>query len=210
MTNYAIEVSMDTDAVSNIAAFAMASGSQLTYMRYSKGEFTAGADGEVIDEDVEFVPDMSTLSRGYVIWKKGAAVAEVMAPVASGKRVSESDLPDHGPYEENDGPREQTSIEFRRVPDGARYMFKTSSRGGTQALQKLGAEFANRMKISREPSFPIVNMVSSSYKHERYGKIFVPVFQVVGWTATAANDGAIEAEIVEAPTKGKKRDSVLG
>jgi len=210
MTSYAIEVNMDKDALSNIAAFATTSGSHPAYMRYSKGEFTATPDGEVIDEDVEFVPDMSTLARGYTIWKNATVVAEVMAPVASGKRITESDLPDHGPYAENDGPREQTSIEFRRVPDGKSYRFSTSSRGGTQALQKLTAEFANRMKISREPSFPIVNMVSSSYKHERYGKIFVPVFRVVGWTATAANDGAIEAEIVEAPTKGKKRDSVLG
>jgi hypothetical protein len=207
----AISETMNQDALSNIAAFADNSGSSLTYMRFSKGEFTYGADNDVIDDDVEFVPDMSTLSRGYVCWVKASVAGEVMSPIASGKRITEADLPDYGPYEDGDGWREQTSIEFRRVPDGARFMFKTSSRGGTQALQKLSSEFAARMKVSKEFSLPIITMTPDSYKHERYGKIHVPKFTVVGWTATAANDSdEIVAEIVDEKPAKAKRDSVLG
>jgi hypothetical protein len=88
-------------------------------------------------------------------------------------------------------------------------VFKTGSKGGLKAYSKLMTAFIARYQEldlnERQDVYPIVQLTSSNYKHPKWGKIFTPVMDVVGW---ADQDGDIygeEAEEEPAPEPKKPR-----
>ncbi len=195
---------VEETALANIAAVAKTEAANTTYLKFSKdGMFAAGINNDPIETDENFVGLVHEAEIGSVLFSPaGAFVDEVTRPVSEGRPILTSDLPDHGP---NSGEwRDQMVMTFLHMPDMGRYVFKTTSQGGMKALKTLMGEFAASMKTGKR-GLPIVNMVPDSYKHQKYGKINIPTFEIVGWTDEASNDEVVEGEVVKA-----KKDSVLG
>ena len=64
----------------------------------------------------------------------------------------------------------------------ALFTFTTSSRGGLNCVGELCRVFGRQMRM-RPDEFPIVELGVDSYKHSNpeFGKIKVPLMEVVGW-----------------------------
>lgn len=194
---------MNADALNALEDFSNdASTGNFQFLKFDHkvGEFVYGMEENIVEEDEKYAVNTDSLSRGFICWRGGNAVGEVMAPVMSGRIIKEADLEDHGPYKKDtDGWKAQTSIEFQSLDTGETLLFKTGSKGGTSAIGSVSKEVVARVKRGETDIIPIVEMSSGSYKHRDYGKIHTPKFTVIDWVAPAgaANDDAIEGELVD-------------
>ena len=192
--------------LSNFAQFAHeADAGQVQFLKFTKnGQFIYGQEESIVDEDDLFAANLNTLSRGYICWKDGVVVGEVMALVSTSQQVPFSSLPAHGPYEGGDGWKEQSSIEFENLNTGDTLEFKSSSKGGRVALGALSREFIDNLKRGEDKIVPVVSMVATNYKHDKYGKIYNPKFEVDHWLG--GNNDAEDEVVEETPPKRKRQN----
>ena len=198
MSNVTDLAPVTADAINALAAFAddAASGT-VNYLKFSKGDFVYGPEEATIDPEERFAVDISSLKRGFICWGDGAVLGEEMKPVTQGA-VNEDSLED---YSDQGGEwRDQTSIEFTSMEDGQVFLFKTSSYGGRKAIAEVVSKFAQRAKRGETSVVPVITMLAGSYKHKSYGKVHVPVFEVVDWLQPGQSDHSndpVQGEIVE-------------
>ncbi len=160
---------------------------QTEFLKFTKqGEFIHGADEQRIEDTEEFAFNMSTLARGFICWKANEVVDEQMSLVSvAGGVIKKEDLEDHGPYEgDMDGWNDQAQVNLRSLETGTEMLFKTSSRGGLNAISGISKEFANKLKLApKEMPVPIITLEPGFYKHKEFGKIFYPKFNIARWVA---------------------------
>ena len=189
---------VSTDALAAFDAFVDDAGAaNVQYLKFVKGEFVHGAEEMSIDPEEQFAVDVMSLRHGFICWGDGAVLGEEMKRVVDG-RVDEDGLED---YTDQGGEwRDQTSIEFTSLDDGAVYQFKTSSFGGRKAVAQVVSAVSQRRKKGESAGVPVITMGGDSYRHQKYGKVFVPVFSVVDWLAPGQSDHSndpVEGEIVD-------------
>jgi len=181
-------------AFENVGGSIGAAAGNTNYMKFNKaGRFVYGAEDEELTIEQRFAIDMANMSRGFICWKEGTVAGEVMAKVMGEPAVNQADLPEYGPYEGNDGWRPQVKVELTDVANGTTYEFKSSSRGGISAIDKLGKDFAAQVRTGSKDVVPVVSLRSGSYKHKNkaLGTIYTPHFDVEEWV------GSAEADVVE-------------
>ncbi len=172
--------------VANIDTFVAQSGrGHALYLKFNKGEFLFGIEENLVEPDERFAVNMQTLAKGFICWGNAQVLDEVMAPVISGKTIHKSDLRDFS--DEGGEWLEQSSVEFTNLDNGDVLLFKTASFGGRNALANLAKAFADRIKSGADTIVPVVEMIGDSYRHKSYGKVHVPVFEVVDWLAPAGS-----------------------
>jgi hypothetical protein len=195
---------VEDTALANIAAIAKTEKSATTYLKYGKsGVFTAGVNQDPVESSEAFVALVHEAELGSVLFSpQGSFVDEITRPISEGRPITSADRPDHGPSAGEW--RDQMTLTLLHVPDMNRYIFKTTSQGGMKAIKTLLGDFAARMKTGKR-GLPIIHLVPDSYKHAKYGRINIPTFEIAGWTDEAANDEAVEGEVIKA-----KKESVLG
>ena len=69
------------------------------------------------------------------------------------------------------------------VDAGAEVIFKTNTEGGKGEVLRLIEAVGDRLEAGQHEGkvSPIVQLESSSYGHQQYGKTYVPVMTVVDW-----------------------------
>lgn len=184
------------------------SGSALVgdLLKFSKGDWTAGQEARDV-AGLEVVVNMESVKVGWQRWENGKPAEEAMVTVMSGQpqpRRGDLGYVNETEWEvDEDGkpqdPWQETYMFHAKTPDGAEeFTFSSSSAGGRNAVKALCAQFGRIGMREKGGAYPIVKLEGSSYKHDKYGKIFVPVFEVTGW-----HDGTAEAS-EEAPAASKK------
>lgn len=192
-------------------------------LKFAKGDWTAGQDGEEVDEGTELVANLDELMVGWVKWEGGKPTDMRMGRVVEAyqpARRNELGDTDREQWERDDrgearDPWQLTNYLILKEPGGEQlYTFATSSKGGMNAIGKLAGEYGKRIR-QKPDEFPIVALGVDSYKHpnKAYGKIFTPEFKVVGWTgkgefAEALADAAAAPEEDKAATKPRGRRSI--
>lgn len=170
-------------------------------LRFSKGDWTAGQSEDEIDEGTRFVAVMDELMIGWVRWSGGRPVEHQMIRLADGyrpaKRSELGDTNEDAWDTDNTGkprdPWQFTNYLILKEEEGDRlYTFAPSSRGGLSAVGQVCDVYNKTMRLKPD-QFPIVEIGTSSYKHDSYGKIKVPVLKVVGWTKKAEAMAALDA-----------------
>jgi hypothetical protein len=74
-----------------------------------------------------------------------------------------------------------SSLPLVLISSGEAFVFTSYSRGGLRALGQLASAYGRR--VGHAPrSLPVVELKPDHYKHKLYGKIFVPLLHIVGWT----------------------------
>lgn len=74
------------------------------------------------------------------------------------------------------------------IPTGAVYLFSVASKGGLRCINAINRAYGARMNArGRTWVCRSLKLHPDSYKHPRYGKIFVPVLHVVNWTGADGN-----------------------
>lgn len=186
----------------------------------NEGKFEYGPKDDVkeLDSGTQLVCNMATFKRGYICWNDGEVVDEKMVGVLEGKPCSAAELPDHGPYEdeEKDGWREQNSVEFRDLDTGELFQFKTTARGGLRGMKNLMDAFAKvyRTKPNQVPvvelgehSFDAKVMNEKTGKKKSVGKKYAPVLSIVGWIPAEEYFGLVEkGDALAASDSGEAED----
>jgi hypothetical protein len=203
MSNLSIYES-GSDALANLDAFCSTTANDVQFLKFSKGEFIYGPEEFNVDPEDHYVANMETLSKGAICWKDNKVAGEEMVPVHSGKSINIGALPE---IPGSDGWSEQVSIEFTNLDTGEKLLFKTSSHGGRNALKELTKLFGDNMKRGNKRVVPVVNMISTSYKHKDYGKIFTPKFEVIDWLEPGGEQASSEEPEVEVITAAEAAPS---
>lgn len=170
-------------------------------LKFSKGEWTAGQNEEEIDEGSRFVAVMDELMIGWIKWDGGRPAEHQMGKLVEGFRPAKrSDLGDtdesHWEYDTSGKKRDPwqlTNYLILKDQDSERlFTFAPSSRGGLSAVGQLCEVYGKAIR-AKPDQFPVIEIGTSSYKHESYGKIKVPTLTVVGWAPKAAAMAALDA-----------------
>jgi len=150
------------------------------------GHFTYGKDGDEIERGTKVAINHREFRNGWICWKDGEVVEEIMTNILNGKPPGKGELADHGPYEdEKDGWREQSSIQFRDIESGDEFEYKASSKSGRIAVANLVRDFGKQYQLHPD-SLAIVELGATSFeakdaKGKKLGKKWAPVFKIVGW-----------------------------
>ena len=122
--------------------------------------------------------------------------------MGAGQKIEESNLEDHGPYQDSDGWTETASIQLRSIESGEEFAYRPTSLGGLGAIGDLLKKFGWRRNAGKS-GIPIIDLGVSSYEHRKFGKVYKPHFKIVGWQD--------EADLVSGASFGEEfvGDSVL-
>jgi hypothetical protein len=183
------------------------------YLRMQKdGVWVYGQEDVEVGKGSLWAINPMSLMHGFIAWpdgeEGGKPLGEVMVP-------GSEELPLRHTLPEVDGDWDQQfSLILKCVKGedaGTQVLYKTASTGGTNAVNKLIGLIDARIDDDPEHPVPIVELLSDSYPHKKYGKIRYPVFDVRDWANMAMDDyadntGEVEraAEPAPAPEPAKR------
>ena len=130
-----------------------------------------------------------SIAHGWVAWTnhegntKNTLVGEVMAPVHAPK-------PDRPQPIDGWAFTEQRLFELRCMDgddEGTEVVYKISSVGGMRAVDDLLAALQGQLTDNPLYPCPVVELLSDSYQHQKYGKIYVPIFEIADWATMDGN-----------------------
>lgn len=158
-------------------------------LRFNKqGEWTAGQEEEEIPEGTELIMGLNVLKRGWIKWMDNKPADSRMGLVAEGfrpcNREDLGDIDEDNWEEDDDGnkrdPWQDTMQVLLMDPnDGRVFTYATASKSGKTALGESAAAYGDRLQDGEDPNaMPIIKLASSFYKHKKYGKIMIPVFEL--------------------------------
>ncbi len=170
-------------------------------LKFNKGDWLAGSDGEDVEMGTKLVALMDDLTIGWVRWEDNKPAEQIMGKVVDGYKPPrrkelgnlEEDLWD---VDDEGRPRDpwqfSNNLIFRNpgltgsVEDEDCYTFSTSSRGGINAIGAICKIYGKAMR-QRPDEYPVVTLGFDTYNHpnKKFGRIKVPVFEVVGWEKKA-------------------------
>lgn len=155
-------------------------GGDFTYLRLTKaGEWIHGADEDEINPDSVFAVDTGSFCKGFQAWDDGDLEGEEIR-LLTDPPVTKAEL--------ESGLDWKPLLGFQLLcidgPDkGAQLIYKTTSRGGIDAVNRLMKEIVAQAKDPDNDGkvIPTIQLDNDSYRHKKYGKIYTPVLDVVGW-----------------------------
>lgn len=189
------------DAADSMGA---SSGALFTKFDGNTGKWSYGKDQEEIEKGTRVALNAAEIRRGWICWKDGEVQQETMVRIVDGSPPAKGELPDYGPFDrDQDGWREQSSVEFRDVEGGEQFLFKTSSKGGRIAVANLVKDYGRSFQ-QHPGELAIVELgnVSFDAKDERgrkLGKKYAPAFKIVGWQSEADLMAKFEAAAADEP-----------
>jgi hypothetical protein len=181
------------EAPDNPWAEAAASVEGGAYLKFNgnTGEFTYGADDVALEYGSQVVADLFNVSFGWICWKDGDPVEEVLVKILDGKPPLEHNLTDHSPYDsDDDGWREATALpmvllcngESDDSEAGLKLNFKGSSGSSVRGVRKLSGAFGKLFR-EHQGEFPVIELNAEQFaaKEKKYGKKYAPIFTIKGW-----------------------------
>jgi hypothetical protein len=141
-----------------------------------------GRDKTKPDPEAVYIVDPLSIVEGWIVWKGGSPAfkAEWSVYERATRRMTVNQLPDHGPYNDGDGPQFSMGMSMFDVDEpGRQIKFGTSSTSGKNALGDLLREVTDRM-LADDPEVPVVMLNSEQFTSQgkKNGK---PKFVVEGW-----------------------------
>ena len=187
----------------------IAGGGKLLLRMLKSGEWVYGPSDEEVDKGSRWVVNLMTLSHGWCCWVETGANAknelrgEVMAS------MSEPKPPRPQPIADTEF-SEQRSFELKALDggdQGVEVLYKSGSIGGMRAIDGLLAEIQRRLAEDPHHAFPVLELDHDSYNHTKWGRIFTPVLEVVGWAdinGRLVGEPEPEAALPESLTKATR------
>ena len=174
--------------LNNIATAAPAVGGEYQFLKMDKGngEWLYGQEETVVEEGSLWAVNPLSLSYGYIAWSGDNDIeGEVMIPISRPLPAKDSlraQTPDGKPSGKRGWQYQQSVILvcLTGEDEGTQVMYKQSSVGS----QKLFAKLVNDISVQMgkgDTIVPIVELKSDSYKHEKWGRIYNPIFEVKDW-----------------------------
>ena len=164
------------------------------YLRLLKdGDWVFGQEDNAVADGTEAVINPLSIKHGYSCWTnrqpgegKNELKGELMVSVT--QTVPPMHELDKHVDEDNGGRpcpwKDQIAMDVKFLNGkhkGTQVMYKVSSVGGINACRDVMDQMLAKLDEDTEFVCPIVKLGSDSYKHNTYGKTYVPVIEVVGW-----------------------------
>jgi hypothetical protein len=160
-----------------------------TLIKFRKGDWEMGVNGDSISPGMRFVAVMDTLTTGYIKWFGGKPVDSRMGLVADEFRPPYRDELDDLDREnwvvdtrgDRKDPWQRTRLLVLASPAAPYdlFTFSTSTEGGGYAIGDLCA--AHGASTEGAGQYPVVTLATDSYQHRdrAFGRIKVPIFKIV-------------------------------
>jgi hypothetical protein len=201
------------DVSNPYAAYAAEASSRTivgTLLKFAKGEWTKGQNDVVVPVGTKFVADMRNVQVGWTRWADKKPAEHMMGCIADGYRSparSTLGYTDKSEWEldkesKPQDPWQATSIIFLMDTEGEMYTYSPSSAGGRNAVIALCGAYGKLMR-QHPGELPVIEIGVDSYRHETYGKTFVPMLKIIGWHSEKDFDEAQEAEAQEAAARAE-------
>lgn len=189
-------------------------GNRVAFLRMDKsGDWYHGVDNiPVDDEDRLYVDPMGSV-HGWQCWAdtdidgvQPDLLDSVVVPTYEPLPPMPDKVPMNGrPWTEMRG--------LSAIMGGRKMVYTTTSLGGLDAVASLGEALRAQYAKNPKKMIPVVRLANDSYRHKKYGKTYVPVFDVTGWVseapaleATAEHDEpAPPARVPKAPPVAAKK-----
>jgi len=175
------------------------------------GHWVFGADQTVVEDDSTWAVNPYSFIHGFIAWGDGEVLGEAMTPL-------HEDLPEveMAPHGAKKGWESQVGLSLKCLTGEDANMearFTTTSKGGKRAVHELAIAIAAQVDKDQSKPVPVVRLKVDSYKHTKYGKVLIPVFEIVDWmsmdgeTATPADKTPAEeaAPAAEAAPARRRR-----
>lgn len=195
------------ESLRNVSSNVGSGGSVILKMDKT-GHWVFGADQTEVEDDSRWAINPFSFTHGYIAWGEGQVLGEKIAPVSQ-------PLPelDAAPAGAERGWESQIGMNLKCVSgedQGLEARCAFSSVGGKKALQKLALDIAAQVEKDQSRPVPVVKLRKDHYVHKRYGRVYVPVFEVVEWVGMngpdeTASDPAPSEPDAEAPADGRRR-----
>lgn len=177
-------VSSLSSALRKIEADVGPSGSVILKMDKA-GHWVFGADQTEVEDDSIWAVNPFSFVHGFIAWGEGTVLGEKMASVAE-------PLPETGPAP--DGAKRGWEMQIGMAlacttgeDEGMQARYTVTSVGGKRAVQALAVAIADQADKNPDKPVPLIRLRKEHYQHKSYGRIYTPVFDIVGWTALDAS-----------------------
>lgn len=160
-------------------------------LRFSKGDFFAGRDADVVPAGSKFTANLDLLLAGFVKWRNNRPVAHALVRVADGEPLPRrQDLGDDDRDEWEiglDGKARDPWQEVNYLPlmdeDGNLFTFVVSGKAPIREAGALSRAYARHRK-TRPHEFPRVTLNVGSYPHRdrSIGRVKFAEINIIGWT----------------------------
>ena len=161
------------------------------------GHWVFGADQTEVEDGSTWAVNPFSFVHGYIAWGDGEVLAEKMVPV--NEPLPEVDL---APPQAKRGWELQVGMGLKCMSgedEGLEVRYSVTSVGGKRAVQKLALDIAAQVETDPSKPVPVVKLKKDHYTHKSYGRIFTPVFEIVGWMGLdGKQDDAPPADAVPA------------
>lgn len=184
-----------------------ASDNQQQLIKMDKtGHWAYGVDQNEVHKDSEWAVNPYSFIHGFVAWGEGELLGQKMVPVTQPLPAMEE-----APQGARKGWESQIGFGMaciKGADQGVQVAFATASVGGRRAVQKLGNDIANHINEDQDTPVAIIKLTHEYYVHDKYGKIYTPVFEIIGWTDMSTPEGEVEEEQVEEAPVRRRRHAV--
>lgn len=172
-----------------------------------RGDWVYGANQTEVEADTLWAVNPASFVHGYIAWGDAVVLGERMVPL-----TEPLPHPGEAPAGAEKGWQLQIGMGLKCVSGPDKDMevrFTVTSVGGKKAVQNLGIAIAAQMEEDQTKPVPIVKLKTDSYKHKMYGKIFVPVFEIVEWVGMDGKSAEVadEASTDEAAPARRRRSA---
>lgn len=173
------------------------------FLRLQKdGTWVYGAEDVEVEDGSTWCVNVMSLAHGWSCWvekgqgQKNELMGEVMASMTE-------------PCPARPAAIQMTEFQQQRAfdlkcmdgeDDGTEVQYKTASVGGMRAVDGLLAAIQKALVEHPQRAFPVIKLEQDHYSHTKWGKIYTPIFSIVGW---ADMNGNVDDErpAVAPPTK---------
>ena len=155
-------------------------GTGMAILKMDKtGHWVFGADQTEVEDGSTWAVNPFSFVHGYIAWGDGEVLAEKMVPVSEPLPEVEP-----APPQAKRGWELQVGMGLKCVSgedEGLEVRYSVTSVGGKRAVQKLALDIAAQVETDQSKPVPTVKLKKDHYTHKSYGRIFTPVFDIVGW-----------------------------
>jgi hypothetical protein len=160
------------------------------------GEWLFGQNNVDVQPGSRWVVNIVSLMHGYVCWvdngpgNKNTKEGEVMVPMTQPKPMKPPPL-------KGTEFKEQRSFQAKCLDGedrGTEVQYNTNSDGGLKAFDRLALTVQKTLDAYRQQPhgspayvFPVLKLDSEFYDDIRYGRIYKPIFEIVGWADMRGN-----------------------
>ena len=161
------------------------------------GDYIYGPQNIDVQDGSQWAVNLAALEHGWVCWGDGELLGQIMVDVRLPQPARPLPLEGYA-FEAQFG---MGLACITGEDKGLEVIYKNNSLGYKKAFDQLLADVRARYLLDQAFYWPVLELLTSSYPHKKYGQIFEPVFKIVGWADAQGNLQSAKPRAVRPPAE---------